>query len=180
MVVKSKIKAFTLVELLITLAITAILAAIATPSFKEIIQNNRMTTQYNKLLSGLSLARSEAIKRETRVTICQSSTGNSCGADSSSWHSGWVVFVDDDDDNAIDGGEEIIRIHGQLTGGNTLTFGNRTRVPYKSDGLAVGGSNGTFTLCDDRGNSDNKGLVISITGRVRQAISSDALASCPS
>jgi type IV fimbrial biogenesis protein FimT len=176
---QSKIKAFTIIELMITLSIAAILASLAAPSFKEIIQNNRMTTQYNELLSSLSLTRSETIKRETRVTICQSSTGNSCGADSSSWHSGWVVFVDDDDDNAIDDDEEIIRIHGVLSGDNTLTFGARKWVAYKSDGLAVGGSNGTFTLCDNRGDSDRKGLVISNSGRARQAISSDTLASCP-
>jgi type IV fimbrial biogenesis protein FimT len=176
---KSKIKAFTIIELMITLAIAAILASIAAPSFTEIIQNNRMTTQYNELLAGLSLARSEAIKRGITVTLCQSNNATTCGGNSNSWHAGWIVFVNDNADSTVDTGEEILRVHGSLSGGNTLTFGARTQVSYESDGLARGGSNGTFTLCDARGDSNKKGIVISTTGRTRHAISSDTLASCP-
>ena len=178
-IIIKKTRGFTLVELLITLSIAAILMAISAPSFTSIIQNNRMTTQYNELLASLSLARSESIKRDQRVIVCQSSAGDSCDGNASNWHSGWVVFVDNDEDNAIDGGEEIIRVQGTLSGSNTLTFGSRTRVAYASDGLAVNNSNGTFTLCDDRGDSNSKGLVVSLTGRVRHAINADAIASCP-
>ncbi|OUR73993.1 hypothetical protein A9Q78_01885 [Methylophaga sp. 41_12_T18] len=171
---------FTLIELIITLSIAAILMAIAAPSFSGIIQNNRMTTQYNELLASLSLARSEAIKRTQRVTVCQSSTNNSCGGDSSSWHSGWIVFVDENADNTRDAGEDILRANSVLAGNNTLSYGARTRVGFDSDGLASGGSNGTFTLCDSRGDSNRQGLVISPTGRARPAVSGDNVVDCPS
>jgi len=169
---------FTLIELMIALAIVAILATLAAPSFRETIQNNRMTTQYNELLTSLSVARSEAIKRGTTVTVCKSNDQNTplCGGN---WQDGWLIFVDiGASEGEYSAGEELIRVHGSLSGGNTLNFA-RDSVSYGSDALAVGASTGTFTLCDDRGDSASKGLVVSNTGRVRQAIASDTLASCP-
>jgi len=177
---KIKLRGFTLVELIITLSIAAILAAIAAPSFASIIQNNRMATQYNELLASLTLARSEAIKRGQRVSVCQSSTGNSCGGSATNWHAGWLVFVDTDSDDNRDVGEEILRVNASLSGGNTLAFGTtRTRVAYASDGLAVGNSNGTFTLCDARGDASSRGLLVSTTGRARHAVPADGLNACP-
>lgn len=164
---------FTLIELMVTLAIVAILASMAAPSFSSIIQNNRMSTQYNELLASLSLARSEAVKRGISVTVCKSDNGSSCGG---SWHGGWLAFVDMDRDGVVDSGEEIVRIHSALSGGNTLVFA-KNRVTYDSDGLATGYT-GTFTLCDARGDTGSKGLVVSNTGRVRQSVDSDSLAGC--
>lgn len=169
-----KTSGFTLMELIIILAIVAILASMAAPSFSNIIQTNRMSTQYNELLGTLSLARSEAVKRGVSATVCKSDNGSSCGG---SWHEGWLAFVDIDRDGVVDSGEEVVRIHSALSGGNTLVFA-RNRVTYDSDGLATGFT-GTFTLCDSRGDTDSKGLVVSNTGRVRQAVDSDSLAGCP-
>ena len=158
---------FTLIELMITLFIVAILASLAAPSFTDLIQNNRMATQYNDLLASISFARSEAVKRNRDVTICKSDDATSCSGD---WEDGWVVYVDFDGDGTVDAGDgdEILRIHGELGGGNTLSF-SRNRISYDSSGLATG-FNGTFKLCDDRGYSKGKGLVVNNTGRARKAI----------
>jgi len=164
-----KLQGFTIIELMITLAIAAILVSLAAPSFKDIIQNNRMTTQYNELLASLSVARSEAIKRGEDV-IALSSNGNN-------WENGWTVFVDTDGDGAPSAAETI-RVGATLTGNNTLRFA-RDRITYASSGLGSGLITGTFTLCDDRGNAEARGLVVSATGRVRHAIAADALAGCP-
>jgi type IV fimbrial biogenesis protein FimT len=164
-----KLQGFTLIELLMTLVIAGILATLAAPSFVDVIKNNRMTTQYNDLLATLSLARSEAIKQGTNV-IALSNNGTS-------WEDGWIIFIDADSDGTVDAGEEL-RVNPKLSGNNTLNFA-RDRITYASTGLGSGLITGTFTLCDDRGNSDRKGLVVSTTGRTRHSIAADVLAACP-
>lgn len=169
---------------MITLAIAAILAGLAAPSFADLIKNNRMTTQYNEFLASLSIARSEAIKRAITVTVCKSND-QVTPACAGNWQDGWLVFVDNNGDGVFDvGTDEVIRVHGVLSGGNSLSFNGGSgsergnKISYRSDALATGFT-GTFTLCDDRGDPSSKGLVVSNTGRVRQAIASDVLTSCP-
>jgi len=160
------IKGFTVVEMMIALAVAGILVSFAVPAFNTSIQNNRMATQINELHTALSLARSEAIKRNTDTTVCRSSDGASC---TGTWSDGWIVFVDDNFDGTVDAGEEILRVHGALEGENTLEF-SQTRVIYASSGIARTGSNGTFTLCDSRGTTSARGLVVGVSGRPRMAV----------
>jgi type IV fimbrial biogenesis protein FimT len=172
---------FTLVDLIITISIAAILMAIAAPSFISIIQNNRMTAQYNELLAHLSLARSEAISRDNRITVCQSSAADkdTCSGESNNWHAGWIVFVDVANFNTLDAGEETIRIHDALSGENTLNFNGGSQISYLGSGLTVADTKRVFTLCSGN-DASQKGLVVSTTGRVRHAIAADNgdLASC--
>jgi type IV fimbrial biogenesis protein FimT len=172
-------RGFTLVELVITLVVAAILLAVAVPSFTTLVKNNRMTTQINGLAVSLNLARSEAVKRGVSVTVCKrNSAGNDCN-NAGNWQDGWIVFVDDDmdadhaeagvdGDGSVDAGEQILRVVPALSGGNTLAFG-KNRITFDSRGFSSG-YNGTFSLCDDRGASHAAGLVASNSGRVRQAV----------
>jgi type IV fimbrial biogenesis protein FimT len=171
-------RGFTIIELMITLVVAAILATIAAPSFTAMIQNSRMTTQSNELLSSFALARSEAIKRGQQVVSCQSATTTSCSNNAANWHQGWIVFVDDDPDGTADAGEDIILVHNAMT--SSLSASSTTAsVTYDNDGLAIGlATEIFFTLCDARGDSNKQGLGISIAGRARQADTSD-LALCP-
>jgi len=170
---------FSVVELVIVLAVAAILLGTAVPSFKETIQNNRLATQVNELHAGLSMARSEAVKRNNNVTICPRavSEGGTLVCDSSgNWGNGWIVFVDDDADGEIEGGE-IVRVGDAMVNEITASF-SEDEVIYASSGLAISGTNGTFTLCDTRGADVARGLVVGPSGRPRLPIGSDDDFSC--
>jgi len=84
---------FTLIELMITLAVAAIVLGIAIPSFNSTVLNNRSLALGGELASAINFARAEAVKRSTRVSICPSSNGEVClGAND--WAKGWIVFTD--------------------------------------------------------------------------------------
>ncbi len=97
---------FTLVELMVTIAIVAILAAVAFPSFESSLRSNRVATMTNELLGSFSLARSEAIRSTQPTVMCASANGTSCGTD---WNQGWIVFVDTDNSGTVNGAEVVTR-----------------------------------------------------------------------
>ena len=90
-----KMVGFTLIELMVTLAVLAVLAGIAAPSFMAMIRDNRITTQANNLVGSIQLARSEAAKRGVQITIRHN------GATANNWDNGWIVFTDWDADGAF-------------------------------------------------------------------------------
>ena len=165
-------RGITTVELVTTLAIASIFSVMAVPSFMSTIQNNRNATQINEFRASLSFARTEAIFRNTSVSMCVSGNGTTCHDHSDHWHHGWIVFVDSDSDGAIDG-EEILRVYSKLVQQSKFEFSDETVITYASTGLVIAGSNGTFTLCDNRGAAHAKGLIIGTSSRVRLAIDSD-------
>lgn len=161
----------TLVELLVVLAVLAVLLGIAAPSFSGLIREHRLATAANGLLQGLLYARAEAIKRSERVTVCVSSSGDAC-TDEDAWQHGWVVFVDSDDSGVLEPGERVLKVAAAQIDrmtiiGNTLV---RRYVSYNGEGLTqqVGGGlqMGTILLCHD---GVGRRLVINSVGRPRIA-----------
>lgn len=162
--------AFTLIELLVTLAVLAVVTTLAIPDFRSMIMSNRLATQLNDFVVSLQIARSEAVKQGVETTVCKSADSASCTT-AGNWEQGWVVFIDLDDDEQVDAGEIIINVGNALGGGNTL-IGNANVddvIKFDSRGFSQG-YNGTLTLCDSRGATLARGLVISNTGRVRRTI----------
>lgn len=131
---------FTMLELLVTVAVVAVLAAIAFPSFKSVIQSNQVATTSNEVLAAFSFGRSEAVRTNSGAGICPSSTGTSC---SGTWDNGWIVWRDDNANGNLDGNEPILR-YGQGKGAviykgtppSKFTFDRRGRV----GGIGSGGT----------------------------------------
>jgi type IV fimbrial biogenesis protein FimT len=165
---------FTLIELMVTVSIAAIVLTLGVPGYTEMIQNNRMTTQINEFTAYVNLARSEAIKRGVSVTMCKRNTPGTACDNSASWLAGWIVFADPSNKGTIDTGEEVIRLRESLVGLTSINF-STDRLTFGSLGLLEGVLNRTITFCDSRGLDKAKGKVLSRTGRLRDADSSSTL-----
>jgi type IV fimbrial biogenesis protein FimT len=144
---------FTLIELLVTIAIAAVLAGIAAPSFRDLMANNRLKSHTSAMHTSLLQARSEAIKRNSRVVVCKSSDGATC-ATSGDWQQGWVVFADTNDNAQVDAGDLIIQKVAALSGDFVLTGSGDLAdyVSYSSTGAAKlkasdNFQTGTLSLC---------------------------------
>lgn len=162
---------FTLIELMVTVVIASILAATAIPSFNNMIKNGRTMSVYNGLVSELSYARSEAVKRSQNVSVCARASDTSCASGTSDWSDGWLVYVETINNSSLDNGEEILRVNQKLVNDlklNAHDFSNTTIITYRPRGNT--NSPGYFTVCDDRGSDYAKAVNILITGAVRKAV----------
>jgi len=86
-------RGFTLIELMVTLAVLAILTMVAVPNFRDTIRRSRVSAASNALLADLHYARAEAINRGQLVSLCPSSNGSSCTAGGAAWEAGWLVYT---------------------------------------------------------------------------------------
>lgn len=164
---QNKQPGFTLIELIITLAIAGILMSIAIPNFQTFILNNRMSAQANDFMAAIGLARSEAIKRATRVSICKSANSTSC-ATSGSWAQGWIVFTDGSTAGTVDGTDVVIQVRGPLESASTFT-GNTNVANFIAYGASGFGTlAGTVSLCPPSPAAvEGRDIVITNTGRAR-------------
>ena len=165
---------FTLIELIVTLAVASILIGTGVPAFSNLIADGRQTASYNALVSDLHYARSEAVKRSKTVVVCARAGTDSC-ASSGNWDGGWLLFVDENGDSTLDSGETIIRNGISLQDEQSLTsayFSNTLSIAYTSRGGAK--STGTLTLCDDRGAERARAVSVVLSGGVRRAVDTDS------
>mgnify|MGYP001812069244 FL=1 len=151
---------FTLYELLITVLVVGVILTLGIPNLSEFSANSRLTGAANDLHASFQLARSEAARAKTNITICASADPFAANADcGGTWEQGFIVFLDDDGDLARAGAAEtVLRAHGPLDTEIILAVANNaTYFSYASTGLGRGdvGGNPALTqvvMCDDRGN----------------------------
>lgn len=170
---------FTVIELMVVIAIVAIVMVFAIPSYKGVTTQSRMAGEINDLASDIALARSAAIKQGLTVTICPSAnpsatpstTAPACNA-STAWNTGWIVFIDTANNQTFTtSGDTLLRVHGPFTGSDTLVLSATTGAPTSITFNRMGGtqsfgsatdfsSAGTLTLHDSTNNAAWRRCVI--------------------
>ena len=158
-------RGFTMLEVLTTLSISAILTTTAIPAFHELVQRNRLTTEINTFVGQLHYTRSEAIKRGVRAVMCRSSDGENCER-TDGWDEGWIIFADYNANREVDGRDVILFVEKGEENGITITSGRRRRIVFQNTGQSPG-SNGTYVFCDPDYPDYAKAVIISNTGRPR-------------
>ena len=120
-------RGFTLIELMVTMAVLGIILGIAAPNIQHFIVDNRTTTQTNDLIALLNLARSQAIQEGHRTQLCISHDQNNCV--NGDWGDGWLVWVDRNDNDTLDG-DEIARVGGAISLHTTTSALNSSDTPF--------------------------------------------------
>jgi len=177
-------RGFTLIEMLVAIAVAAILLGIGIPSFSGAIKNARVSADNNELTQALYLARSEAVKSSTEVTVCPRASENAmtCGSGMFDWRHGWLVFIDNEfatNELAATVGplDEIIGIHPKQRSNNVIsaigstdrtvnTVTGRNYIRYETTGISEW-ANGSFLICDDATHERSRVINIAPTGDVR-------------
>jgi type IV fimbrial biogenesis protein FimT len=171
-----RIYGFTLIELMMTLTIAVILLTVGIPSFNTTIRNSRMANYVNQFVSALNLARSEALKRNNRVTVLR--TGGN-------WEDGWQVLLDKNSNRVVDDDDEIIRIFDAFNPGYTLRTQDHFSdwIAFMPTGESVGkkdsldNEDDIFRLCsNEQIPSDGRSISINMSGRIKTNIGTS---SCP-
>lgn len=149
-------RGFTLTELLTVVTIVAVLAAVAVPSFRSLLLNQRLASAASAMVSALNLARSEAIKRSSRVSVLPAHAA---------WGTGWVVKVDAVDEPLLGFPplEEGIAVD------TTMGNGFSSKVSYDPNGFArdAQGRFGAGCLAFKAATQRRVAVIVSDTGRPR-------------
>lgn len=199
--IMKKYSGYSLIELMVALAVLAVLLSVGVPRLSVFFKGNQMVSNANELLAGIHIARSEAIKRGSRVSICRSTNADSanptCATGSEGWETGWFVFVEGRDEGNVYGeytGNDgaILRVNTGVEGSKvTITTSDvdiNKYVSFTSRGvpkLRSGNTqSGVFRVCDDRGLKNAaggvvaRGVALNASGRVRVTSDETRIGSC--
>jgi type IV fimbrial biogenesis protein FimT len=152
---------FTLIELMIVIAIVALIASYGIPRFNTMVQNGRLSTEANHLLGLMQLARSEAVTNRVITRVCASTDQASC--DTNNWEAGAIVFRDIDG-NGSAAAAELVRVMPPVTNGNTIR-GVNGAISFFTDGTLAGGA--MLRVCDDRAESSSRQIRLNTSGQSR-------------
>lgn len=152
------VSGFTLVELMVTIAVASVLMAVAVPSFNQLIVTNRLIAQANEVVAAMNFARSEAIKRNTRISFCRASSASAtaCAGNAGSWRN-WIITPGD---GSVVRRGVVNTFEGGISMQSTLTG---DRVIFGADGLARTGTaiitNQRISICSPRARTGRRILL---------------------
>ncbi|MGV8921972.1 MAG: GspH/FimT family pseudopilin [Thermomonas sp.] len=149
---------FTLIEAMISVSVSGILAAVAAPSFVGLVEHQRTSAAISSLTTHMALARIAAISRNRRAVLCPSVDGSQCRTDTD-WSGGWMLFMDDDGNRKPDASEQVLRVDLAPTSRHlrVVSTTGRQQLRYLPDGRSAG-TNLTISICNRQG--DLLGAVI--------------------
>ncbi|MCB1629592.1 MAG: GspH/FimT family pseudopilin, partial [Xanthomonadales bacterium] len=160
-------RGFSLIECLTVLGLLALMMGMAVPGFQQMIANQTMRAQVDRLHVSLALARTQALTRMDHTIVCSSADGLNCDG-SGQWHRGWIVFVDHNRNRRLDPGEALLDRGEAMPEGLQATGpAARSRVRFQHMGYSPG-TNLTIRFCDQRGAAHGSALIVSNVGRPRQ------------
>ena len=166
--VPARSRGYTSIELLFTIAITALVTALAVPNFRDFVQNNRAAEQANAVVGALALARSEAVTRGVPVTVC-ASTDNATCAGVTDWTTGWIVFTDLAPVGTVDVNDVVLRATPALPDGADLSA-DANFVAYNANGFLSSAAGVNFALyIPDCTGDHNRNITVNLQGRVAVA-----------
>ena len=175
---KQQRNGFTALELIVTMAIIAILLTTAVPAFKNYGWNLRMKTAVEQLQTDLNLARGRAVSHNIQTIICPATDSSDCSGQST-WQNGWIVFTDLNADRRKQEGEPLQKQAGAMAMLDIRSSASRSYLRFYPNGSAPG-SNMTILFCDKRGSAHASTITVSNSGRIRiQANGSDPTENCP-
>lgn len=152
-----------MVELLVVVAVASVLMSLAVPSFRTFLTKRSVQAAVDAIALDLRFARSEAIKRTTRVSMCSSTNGTSCAA-VASWKDGWIIFIDDDGDGSVDASDVVVRVQDAFPNLASINTSAATlAITYQPTGWARAAAQ-TFTFTP-LGDGDARLVCISNQGR---------------
>lgn len=170
-----RIAGVTLIELLIVISIIAVLTTMAMPALDGLKQSVASRSARSALSVSINQARIKAAMQGRQVVVCPSLNQNNC-EHNLRWQNGWISFVDGNKNGEHDADEDIIGVtQAQPSGVVILSTSGRHRIRYQGDGTSDG-SNLTLTVCDRRGVTSARTLVISNSGRLRSGTATPAQA----
>ncbi len=163
----SGIKAFTLIELMVSVSITAILAAISIPNFNDFIVQIRVDNEISQLHRILLITRNSAINNGHKTILCPLDANFQC---TTQWQNEISVFVDTNNNNKFDANEKVISIKAAIKTEDKLVYGKgRNKITFKPTGRLSGLANGTFRYCPKTHKNRSRGIVIARSGRFYQS-----------
>lgn len=158
-------RGFTLLELLVALAMAAIIMGFAVPGMQTLVENYQTKSALNDLRAGIHLARHTAINKNTNVIICPKQ-GNVCGP-RNTWHTGALIFEDRDNNRAHSDGDVMVAQLNPITSGQIFwrAFRSRSYLQFTGSGLTAW-QNGHLLYCPNNGEPDQaRQLILNVAGR---------------